>query len=338
MTTTIDRQTSTDTTATATPRRTGIAIALLAVGAYLVVVPFALSLFGRTADAEKLADRYRTFATEEGLAQFSEHTNIVVRGGRQLLDEALLAFASDVGMSEAEFDRFVASRFPNVDVYRRRAPEVFAYLEPAVAVVAAQAENVSDADDFPAPGVPVTVGPWALLGAGLMLGGLGLWVRAAPRRLAPALALVAGLGLAAGPLVLAWPHKVAAAEDVAEAARIAFTPAVAQATTADTYMIDAAVIELRRAMLPAVADDLGMTAAELEASIATEFPALARFLDDWESELSGSAHDISQSQIQFMDEFHEADATPYRALPWLFVVPGVLLAAVAIWPSLSRRR
>jgi hypothetical protein len=321
-----------------TGSRRSAVLAVIVLGAYLVVVPFALSLFHRTVDAEKLADQYRSFATEEGLGQFSEHTDVVVRGGQQLLDDGLPGFADDLGMTDAEFDELLDDRFPNVAVYRDRAPEVFAYLVPAVAVVAGQADNVADADDFPVAGVPVTVGPWALLGAGAVLVAAGLWARTAPRRVATTLALVAGVGLVAGPLVLGWPHKVSAAEDVAEAARIAFTPAVAQATTADTYMIDAAVIELREAMLPAIGVELGRSRAEMEAAVAADLPEVAIFLRDWEAGLSASAHDISQSQIRFMDEFHDADATPYRALPWLFVGPGLVVAAIAVGSILLDRR
>ena len=299
-------------------RRRAADVTLVVVGAYLLVLPFALSLFTRTSDAETLADRYRSFATEEGLAQFSEHTDIVVRGGQQLLDEGFPAFAAELGMSEAEFDAFVDNRFPNVAVYRERAPDVFAYLAPAVAAVASQADNVAAADDFPVEGVPVTAGPWVLLGAGAALVAAGLWAWATPGRMATAMALVAGVGLVVTPLALGWPHKVDAAEDVAEAARVAFTPDVARATTADTFMIDAAVIELREAMLPTIGTDLA------------DFPDVSRFLRDWEAELSASAHDISLSQIQFMDEFRAADATPYAALPWLFVVPGLVVAAIAV--------
>ena len=39
-----------------------------------------------------------------------------------------------------------------------------------------------------------------------------------------------------------------------------------------------------------------------------------------------------------MDEFHNADATPYRALPWLFIVPGVLVLVVVVGLSLVERR
>jgi hypothetical protein len=139
-------------------------------------------------------------------------------------------------------------------------------------------------------------------------------------------------------LVLRWPHETDAAEQVAEAARIAFTPAVAEATVSDTYMTDAAVLELNEAMLPEVGRQLGLTRAEMEAKVARELPATARFLRDWPKELSPAGHELSQSQLQYMDEFRNADATPYRVLPWLFIVPGVLVLMVVVGLSLVERR
>jgi len=321
------------------PRRHRVAaITLIVLGVYLVAVPFALSLFSRTRDAEALSDRYRDFATEAGLAEFSANTKQVVDGGEQLLDEGLDGFAEDLDMSDAEFAAYVDANYPAVAVYRHRAPEVFGYLTPAVAQTASQAENVSDADDFPVPGVPVTVGPWALIAGGLLLVGAGAWLLLGGHRVAIALAVVAGIGLVAAPLVLRWPHETDAAEQVAEAARIAFTPAVAEATVSDTYMTDAAVLELNEAMLPEIGRQLGLTRAEMEAKVARELPAASRFLQDWPKELSPAGHELSQSQLQYMDEFHNADATPYRALPWLFIVPGVLVLVVVGGLSLVERR
>jgi hypothetical protein len=38
-----------------------------------------------------------------------------------------------------------------------------------------------------------------------------------------------------------------------------------------------------------------------------------------------SAHARSFQQIQFLDEFRNADKTPYRALPYLVMAPGLIL-------------
>ena len=132
--------------------RHAASVVLVVLGAYLLALPFALSLFTRTDDAEKLADRYRSFGTEEGLAQFSEHTDIVVRGGEQLLDDALPRLRRRPRDERRRVRRVREPHFPNIAMYRERAPEVFAYLAPAVAPSPAQADNVDDADDFPVAG------------------------------------------------------------------------------------------------------------------------------------------------------------------------------------------
>ena len=57
----------------------------------------------------------------------------------------------------------------------------------------------------------------------------------------------------------------------------------------------------------------------------TNYPALMKFLDKWDASIYKGARALSLSQVQYTDEFHNADATPYRALPWLFIAPGVVL-------------
>jgi hypothetical protein len=313
-------------------------VSLVLLGAYLIVTPFALSLFSRTRDAEHLADRYRSFASERGLLQFSTNTTEVVDGGQELLGEGFPSFAHDLGMSNAEFAAYVDAHYPAIAVYRHRAPEVFGYVTPAVRQTASQARNVSDADDFPVPGVPVTVGPWALLFGGLALMAAGVWMLAGGRQVATAVTVAVAIALVIAPLVLRWPHETAAAEEAARAARIAFTPAVARATVSDTYLTDAAVLEVNEALVPAVGRQLGLTRTEMEAKLARELPTASQFLHDWPRTLSPAGHDLSLSQIRYMDEFHDADATPYRALPWLFVVPGALVLVGLSAVSLVERR
>jgi hypothetical protein len=55
--------------------------------------------------------------------------------------------------------------------------------------------------------------------------------------------------------------------------------------------------------------------------------------------MHAGARVLSLSQIRYMDEFHNADATPYRSLPWLIMAPGaVLLAAAASALRADRER
>ena len=63
-----------------------------------------------------------------------------------------------------------------------------------------------------------------------------------------------------------------------------------------------------------------------------------KFLDKWNASIFHGARALSLSQIQYMDEFHNADATPYRALPWLVIAPGVVLLVGAGIGFAGRRR
>ena len=57
----------------------------------------------------------------------------------------------------------------------------------------------------------------------------------------------------------------------------------------------------------------------------TNFPATMKFLDKWDAGIYKGALKLALSQTEFRDEFSNADATPYKALPWIFMAPGVIL-------------
>ena len=135
--------------------------------------------------------------------------------------------------------------------------------------------------------------------------------------------LVVGLGLVVGPLVLGWFGKTDAADQVPSGRGASRLPY--RRTVDDTFSFNAAFIEMRKAMFPAVAQKLGMSDAQFDTYLHTNYPALMKFLDKWDASIYVGARALSLSQIQYMDEFHNADATPYKALPWLFPRPPLPL-------------
>lgn len=314
----------------------------LIVAAYLIVIPFALSLFSRTRDAEHLADRYRPVMSAQGLGQFRANLALVNAGGTELFNRFLPELQAKLKLSDADFNAFVATNYPHVAAFLARVPVTVKYLNPATKAVLAQQDNFASADEFPATGIPVTVGPWALLFLGVALGVVGLLILLSDQLGGSLLPIVAiflvGLGLVVGPLVLGWFGKTDAAEHVAEAARPPFSVAVSDATVNDTFSFNAAFIEMRKAMFPAVAQKLGMSDAAFGTYLHTNYPALMKFLDKWDASIYKGARALSLSQVQYMDEFHNADATPYRALPWLFIAPGVVLLVGAGYGFAGRRR
>jgi hypothetical protein len=323
-------------------KRRLVGVITLTAAAYLIVIPFALSLFSRTRDAQHLADRYRPIMSEQGLANFRGNLALVNAGGTELFNKFLPELQSKLGLSDTQFKTFVATNYPHVAAFLTRVPQTVAYLNPATQRVLAQQHNFAQADDFPAPGVPVTLGPWALLLLGIALAVVGLVMLfgdgLAGSLLPIAAVFLVGLALVVGPLVLGWFGKTDSADQVAQAARAPFSVAVSNATVNDTFSFNAAFIEMRKAMFPAVAQKLDMTGPEFDGYLHTNFPALMKFLDKWDSSISEGARALSLSQVQYMDEFHDADATPYKALPWLFMLPGAVLLGGAAYGFASTRR
>ena len=200
----------------------------LVAAVYLVITPFALSLFSRTTDAEQLSDYYRPLFSDHGVAQFRLGLKIVGAGGDELYGKLLPQLQHDLGMSETELNAFVAQNFPHVAAFLKRAPQVLKYLKPASAKVLAQQENFKPADDFPFENLPVSIGPWALLALGLGLGGVALVIRRGNARWPVIIVSVIGLGLVTGPAILGWFHATDAAEQIAESARGPFTAKLAR--------------------------------------------------------------------------------------------------------------
>jgi hypothetical protein len=212
------------------------------------------------------------------------------------------------------------------------------YLNPATKQVLKQGDNFHDADQFPLANLPVDLGPWALIALGLGVGAVGVLLWSGRSRLLLVVVVVAGVGLLFGPVVLGWHHQTEAASEIAQVARGPFSAELANTTVDDTFSFNAAFVEMRQAMFPAVAKQLGKSPQEMDDFLHTSFPATMKFLDRWDATIYHGAHDLSLSQIEFMDEFHNADATPYTALPWIFMAPGLILLVAGGYVLISLRR
>jgi hypothetical protein len=310
----------------------------LMMAVYLIVTPFALSLFSRARDAQHLKDYYQPVMSTRGVQEFRANLQLVNAGGNELYNAFLPQIQHDLGLDATQLTAFVGQNYPAVAAFLTRAPQVVKYLNPATQKVLAQQHNFHDAAEFPLTGIPVTAGPWALLGLGLGLAVIGVVILRTERRLPLVVVTLVGLALVVGPAALGWFHETDAAEHVAEAARGPFSVAVSNATVDDTYKFNAAFTEMRQAMFPAIGRQLGKTPAQTDAFLHTTFPAMMRFLDAWDQYIYRGAHVLSLSQIRFMDEFHNVDATPYTALPWIFMAPGVVLLVVGAYGLFASRR
>jgi hypothetical protein len=91
--------------------RAAAALALV-FGIWLLVFRFAFSLFDRTDAAKKVTDEFGVVLSPPGVAQLGRN-DATIRGlGTQFIGRLCPALARKPGMSHAEFDRYLAPRFP----------------------------------------------------------------------------------------------------------------------------------------------------------------------------------------------------------------------------------
>src|SRR5581483_10787779 len=124
------------------------AVTLIA-AVYIIVTPFALSLFSRTRDAQHLKDYYRPAMSTRGVDGFRANLKLVNAGGAELYNAFLPQIQHDLGLDQAQFNAFVAQNYPEVAAFLARAPMVVKYLNPATQKVLAQKDNFDDASQFP---------------------------------------------------------------------------------------------------------------------------------------------------------------------------------------------
>ena len=100
------------------------------------------------------------------------------------------------------------------------------------------------------------------------------------------------------------------------------------------------VSDVRTRLEPALSDQLGEGDAAGRRVFESSFPVLARFSDDWTRTISAQSHALSDSQVALAPAFANVDRIPLEPLPWLFIVPGAVLAvlgAATLLPAVRRR-
>ena len=295
----------------------------IAVGVMLIGFTFGEHLVSRSRDAQKIADYYQPLMSEQGLTDLSAGFDAVKAAGAQLDTQAEPRLQRALGMSDEAFDAYVARTMPGIHQFDAHAPGVVALVGPVIGQMQAARADYSRASDIPTSWLPLSSAPWLFLGIGGLLVAVGALALARPQRLTTAALLVVGLGVVVAPLVIGIPDKVDAAVRVTKLGRIGLAPSTGQKAVGATALFDGMAADVRTKLQPALA----------KASPSTDFTqayaTLAAFADEWHRSTSAKSHALSSSQVSLSSTFTNADRIPLRPIPWLFIIPGIILAVLA---------
>jgi uncharacterized membrane protein HdeD (DUF308 family) len=309
-----------------------VGVLAIVVGVTLIGFTFAEHLFARSQDAQTIADQYAPLMSAKGLHNLSTGFDAVKAAGGELATSAEPKLQQALGMDDAQFEQYVAQEMPGIAKFDAQAPGVVELVGPVIGKMVAERPDYTKASDIPVSWLPLTSAPWLFLGVGLLLIGVGAYVLWRPGTLASVALLLVGLGIAIAPLVIGIPGKVDAAVRVTEIGRIGLAPATGQKAVGATALFDGMAADVHTKLSPALEQRLGA------GEFAQQFPTLAEWVDSWQSSISAQSHDLSDSQVAFASTFANADKIPLEPIPWMFIIPGVVLAILAGVTLLPARR
>jgi hypothetical protein len=290
---------------------TAAAVVAVCVGLGLIVMTFALSLFRDASAGERITDRFRSTLTDQGLADLK--TNFATTGamGDELLTKTLPDLQRERHMSDEQFDAYLKQTAPAVLTARDNLPRAVALVTPVVPQLEGVRTDFHKVDDLPFAGHPLTVIPWLLIAAGALLIALGALALKRPSRATIALVAVAGALLIAVPLAIGLFGKADAAKHVDRVGKVALSQKAADTARATTQTVDDVV-----GQVPNLHADL------------SRYSAVTRGAQEWPTIAPGAFH-LAKVQAASVPDYDKLHDLPFGALPWLVIVPGIVLLGIA---------
>ena len=231
-------------------------------------------------------------------------------------------------MSEPRVEAYITSSLPRIAAGAAATPEGNKFLAGFVATLVDTQDEFLRVEDIPTRSLSLTTTPWLLLGAGVLLLGVGLVALRIPGRAPVGAIAVIGVGLIVVPLAWSLPGKTDDAETVVDVARAGLDPETATLSSSLNSATDQIVTDTQVGLIPDVADRTNVSAGRLTARLKREFPATMNYLAAWPSIEDRNAVLLDGMATGYSD-FREAEKIPFTTLPWLVIGPGILLVLAA---------
>lgn len=286
-------------------------IVVLAIGIGLVAAPAIFQMFTRAPAGGRMIDDFRPFMTAERLGEFEEHLETIDAAHAETLE---LARDHDLDPDE------LTERFGEVATFADEWPGILDEMGGMLDDIQDNVDNFEAVDALP----PFALFPWFFVLPGLLLAGFSAWALRTGGP-APGLrwALVAlGVGLVAAPAVFGMFTRAPQGAEMIEAFRPIMTSERVTEMQGDFLVLAAAEGELRTDVAPFVSEEGG--------DLAEDYPDIAAFVERW-PRISADMAPMVGAMSDNLEAFRGIAALPpFWLFPWFFVLPGVLVAALAL--------
>ena len=301
------------------------------VGVVLLISTFANNLFQVGPDFEEMIDDFRPMLAEESIA--TAQADLAMLGGVAAEFETAIvpALSEQLGKSADEFMTFTATNFPAVATGVEALPGIVPTFNGLVDTLDQQRDLFDSADQIPTKDLPATTVPWGLLFAGLALVGAGAMLLRPGRT---GLFLTGGLGvlIVVVTLILTLIPKAADADDLNENLEPIYTAELVAQANGALETVGAMGTQMQTEMLPALAQQLGLSGEELNGFLGDNFPATAQALGTLPDAMSRFDGLVSTFENNLAN-YDTIKPVAFSPIIFTLLFAGIIavLAAGAVW-------
>jgi hypothetical protein len=243
------------------------------VGAGLVATTLISNLFAVGPAFENLITDFRPTLTQQSIDTARVDIASLSAVQTEFTTKLVPALSQQLKMTPVQFNGYVSQNFPAVAAGMGALPTAVPAFNGLINILDQQRPLFASADAIPTKSLPATTVPWALFGAGLLIFLIGLAMLRSPKA-GGAAALVLGLLVVALSIFLSLPSKSADADKLNANLKPVYTQALVDNSKASLATIGAMGAEMQTKMLPALATQLKMSPAQLQAFLAGNYASL----------------------------------------------------------------
>lgn len=296
----------------------GAVIGALVIGLGLALAPAAFQMFDRAPQGAEMIDEFRPYMTPEQVELFQGYLAVIRAADAESQEVLAPALAAAGVLDEQDW----AEQFPLVATLNEQWPAIDADMGDLLSTMERNLDNFGAVDALPS----FQLFPWFFVLPGLAIAGVAAAALVVGRRRAPRtlLAVLAALGVAVAlaPAVFQMFSRAPAGGEMIDDFRPMMVRERVRNVQGYFITIGTAEGQLRTVVVP-LAEEQGVDRAEV--------PSVLRLNEDWPTmvgELAAMVGVMSDN----VDNFEAVDAMPdFPLFPWFFVVPGLLVAGLALW-------
>lgn len=309
---------------------------LVAVGAVFVIWTFAANLFTVGPAFDDMSDDFRPFMTDEAIATAQQDIAGLQAVSQELSTTAIPTLAGALGVSPEQMGQMMATEYPAVAAGVAALPNVVPTFEGVVATLQSQQSNFEQADAIPTSSLPTASVPWSLTIVGALVIALGAWFIVRPTQLDAGIAVLAGVALVAVPLILSMPSKAGAADDLNAALEPVYTAEMVAGGQQALAVVDAMATQMQSELLPALAAQLQLDGAQVQAFLAENLPATAAAMATLPDTM-GRFETMVAAFDANLENYDLLKPVAFTPIAWMMIIGGFITIIGGALPLLMER-